>query len=192
MGNPLADPAPNDNNVANWPHTCPHGYAQHLVTVEDGCEINFCVRAGALNSKSLVSIKLPPFRKHPKYKDNITETLAVFGVYGDIWVKNEDGGWDEIESGSENGQALLSKLDIQYQTGNHEPPTRGVVAILSVVSTLVFGVGIAVVVFIGQCVFKKRKKARRGGYVSINDSADGEKEASTMQNPAKPTTAEPI
>ena len=183
MGNPLADSAPSDKNVASWPHACPHGYAQHLVTVEDGCEINFCVHVGALNSKSLASIKLPPFRKHPKYKENVTETLVVFGVYGEIWTKNEEGGWDKIDSGSQTGQALLSQFtDLEPETASgHKSLSSGVVAVISVISTLVFGLGIAAVVFIGQCVVKKRKEARRPrggirGYGSIG-SADGDQES---------------
>ena len=43
-GNPLAASSFNaSESPNNWPHTCPHGYAQHLVAVDEGCEINFCV-----------------------------------------------------------------------------------------------------------------------------------------------------
>ena len=196
IGNPLASPSSNINNTEKWPRSCPHGYAQHLVTVEDGCEINVCVRAGALNSKSLAAIKLPPFRKHPKYKANVTDTLAVFGLYGRLWVKNDEGGWNEIDPGSENGQALISQLSQPEQAStiveHKSPPSSGVVAVISVISTVVLGVVIVAIVFIGQHVYKKRKKGRRNGcenYVTINDSDDGGREPHAMQNAA---TADPI
>ena len=177
VGNPLADSKPNDTNPANWPHNCPHGYAQHLVAVEDSCEINFCVRTGALQSSKLAAPRLPPFRKHPKYKSNVTDVLAVFGVYGEIWVKNDEGGWDEIKAGSEDGQDLLKKLGAQDPSGNNDPQqhghhlNNGGVAAVSVVGTLVLCTVVAVVVFAGRSAYKRRKtKAKhRGGYMNIND-----------------------
>ena len=198
VGNPLADLTPNDKNQANWPHNCPLGYAQHLVSVEDGCEINFCVRAGAFKSNSLIAPKLPPFRKHPKYKFNVTDTLAVFGVYGEIWVKNDEGGWDEIESGSENGQSLLATLDVQDQGAaiteqDNKELSNGIVAVLSVSSTLLLGVIIVIIVFAGRCAFKYRKKTRRDDYISINDSAD-QQGSNPLDHPAldSPNSAQPV
>ncbi len=177
MGNPLAGSKPNDTNIANWPHGCPHGYTQHLVAIQDGCEINFCVSAGSLKSSKLISPILPPFRKHPKYKVNVTDALTVFGVYGNIWVKNSDGGWDEIESGSEDGQSLLSSYSAEFssklsQTNNiHGGLNTGAVASLSVVVTLVLGVIVMVAVFAGRFAYKRRKSkaVKRGSYKRINE-----------------------
>ena len=45
VGNPMAT---NKSEQDKWPHLCPNGFSQHLAAVEDGCEINYCVRAGAL------------------------------------------------------------------------------------------------------------------------------------------------
>lgn len=47
-GNPLAV-----GNVSTnvWPHECPIGYAQHLVSIENGCEINSCVQMEPLALK---------------------------------------------------------------------------------------------------------------------------------------------
>ena len=149
MGNPLATLA-NISNSEDWPHACPHGYAQHLITVEDGCEINFCVRAGALNSKSLAAIKLPPFRKHPSYKENVTDTLVVFGLYGVMWMRNDEGEWQEMDPGVNNGKNLLQKFapnvpDSTEQPSLHQPtnnknmniagavPSSVMVAILTIV-----------------------------------------------------------
>ena len=201
MGNPLADSSPNDENQANWPHTCPHGYAQHLVMVEDGCEINFCVRAGAFRTDKLAAPKLPPFRKHPKYKENVTETLAVFGVNGEIWVKNDDGGWDEVRSGSPDGQALLKRLDPEHQPFPSDTVTHnlssGTVAALSILSTLVLGLLIVIATFMGRRAVKALKQRRadgRNNYMAINDSADGGGTTSPLANPTAgaSATAEPV
>ena len=177
VGNPLADSKPNDHNKANWPHACPHGYAQHLVAVEDGCEINFCVRAGALQSTRLLAPKLPPYRKHPKYKNNITDTLAVFGVYGEVWVKGSDGGWNELQSDSEDGQSLLSRISAEFPSNspqlNNDSGSgldAGAIAIISIVVTVVMGVLVAVVVLTGRWAYKHRSGNRmgRGGYTDIS------------------------
>ena len=194
IGNPLADSTPKDSNSANWPHLCPHGYTQHLVTVEDGCEINFCVRAGSFNANSVTAPKLPPFRKHPKYKTNVTDTLAVFGLYGEVWIKNDEGGWDVVETGSGTGQALLAQLEKHDPTLKIEDPlSSGSVAMISIVSTIVLGVVIVAAIFVGRRVFRSRK--RRGGYETINDSPE---DRDTMENSvtaslnAVEPTAEPI
>ena len=198
MGNPLADTTPNDGSPANWPHNCPHGYAQHLVTVEDGCEINFCVRAGAFKPNKLSAARLPPFRKHPKYKENVTDTLAVFGVNGKVWVKNTEGGWDEMETGSKDGQDLLLSLGVNPSpspgTGNVDESglSGGIVAAFSVLATLVLGLSIVLIVFVGRQAFNKRKQRREetgSGYLAINDSTTDGRD--TVQNPA-PDTPTPV
>ena len=175
VGNPLAESSPALQNQARWPHLCPHGYAQHLVTVEDGCEINFCVRAGAFKPNTLYAPKLPPFRKHPKYKNNVTDTLVMFGVYGQIWVKNDNGDWEKIAIGNEDGQSLLDRLDIT-STGMESGSGGGLpavaVAVLSIVSTVVLGIIIVVAIFVGRKVVKKRKAKKADSYMAINDSAD--------------------
>lgn len=172
VGNPLASPS--GRSQANWPHACPHGYAQHLVSVSEGCEINFCVRAGAFNPHSFYSPRLPPFRKHPKYKYNVSNTLALFGVYGEIWLRNDEGGWDEVESGSANGQALLQKFEIKATTDDKQL-SGSVIAVISVLGTLCLGMLIVVVIFTGRCAVKyHRKRVVHSGYVSLNDPADGE------------------
>ncbi len=146
MGNPLATSKMN-TAPQNWPQICPHGYAQHLVTVLDGCEISFCVLPGTFKKNSLFA---PKFRKHPKYKYNVSDTLAVFGVYGKIWVKNEQGGWDEIESGSESGRDLLATFD------DPKVEMKNVTIGMSVLGTLCLGVIIIIAIFASRCIYKRR------------------------------------
>ena len=179
-GNPLAHSAPGAHNQVHWPHLCPNGYAQHLIAIADGCEINFCIRAGAFKQHSLYSPRLPPFRKPPKFKGNLTDTLVMFGVYGHIWAKNDEGGWDQIDKGSDDGKTLIDRLDLKplslasSPASSSEELAGGAVAAISVVSTVILGVVIVVAVFVGRKVFKRhrRKKANRHSYVAIGDSAN--------------------
>ena len=185
VGNPLADSNPSDDtNPSRWPHACPHGYAQHLVTVDEGCEINFCVQAGAFKSSSLLSVKLPPFRKRPNYRANVTDTLVVFGLYGHIWIKNTDGNWERMDSGSDDGQALLLTLTGNGGGGgdpspstddNNEALSNGVVASLSVIGTVLLGAMIVLTVFLGRVAYKHRKKVQgsqdQNDYLQINENA---------------------
>lgn len=117
----------------------------------------------------------------------------MFGVYGQVWIKNDAGDWDRIKSGSEDGQALLANLDIKPipSTTSREELSSGAVAALSIISTLFLGVIIVVIVFLGRRVFKNRKRMKsHSNYVTINDSADGEG-SNSMNNPT-PNTSEPV
>ena len=96
IGNPLSVPA----NVAkfpkpsDWPHNCPNGYAQHLVAIERGCEINICLENGAFQSKSLLPPLLPPFETKPPYTPYVVEQLTVMGADGSLLVRNTAGQWE--------------------------------------------------------------------------------------------------
>ena len=185
VGNPMATKSTTEQDSPSWPHDCPHGYAQHLVTVDEGCEINFCVIANAFKQQGLRPAKLPPFHKHPKYKANVTDTLVIFGVYGTIWVKNTDGQWviASSDSSSSTGQELLKAVFPEGSSntnggGGDEDKEEGlsnaVVATASVMGTLLLCTLIVVIVFMGRCAFRMRRKIKTHGqqsYMEINDSA---------------------
>lgn len=188
-GNPLAAPPTYINDPAKWPHACPHGYMQHLVTIDEGCEINFCIQMGAFSSKKLLPAKLPPFRKHPQYKMNTTEAMVIFGVYGQVWLKKGNGEWetatyDELAA---DGAGLLEVMARDLGDSTEPAPiddnpssdrgslSNGVVAAVSVVATiLALFVGI-VVVFAGRSYLKKRPRSsvKASSYMQINDGGDG-------------------
>ena len=174
-GNPLS--ASNGTNQNKWPHACPRGYSQHLVTVDEGCEINCCVKAGTYNmSSSLLPVELPPYRKRPQFKPNITNSLVIFGVYGDIWLKQSDGQWGRLNESSEDGYSFLQSIEgVPESTDDGADPNhRGSssslsseeVAVISVLTTVVLCTIIAVVVFAVGCSIKWK---RRNGYITIND-----------------------
>ena len=186
VGNPMATKTTTEGEFASWPHDCPHGYAQHLVTVDEGCEIDFCVIANAFKHRALLPAKLPPFHKHPKYKANVTDTLVVFGVYGTIWEKNTEGQWviTQPEGLSDSGKELLRNFQADAGNGNGgggEPTTQeeslsnAVVATASVMGTLLLCTLIVIVVFMGRCAFRMRRKLkaqRQQSYMEINDAVD--------------------
>ena len=73
---------------SNWPHRCPIGYTQHLASMEQSCEINYCVKAGSLDEKGLPPIKLPPYQKYPRLKPDTYNVMSIVSAKGDMWVKD--------------------------------------------------------------------------------------------------------
>ena len=195
VGNPMATKSTTEDQSPSWPHDCPHGYAQHLVTVDEGCEIDFCVIAHAFKHHGLLPSKLPPFHKHPKYKANVTDTLVVFGVYGTIWEKNTEGQWviAETTGSSTTGQELLKSFATS-DSGNDnggggdvpekaESLSNAVVATASVMGTLLLCTLIVIIVFMGRCAFKMRRRVatKRENYMQINDSSEPAPAADSAQ-----------
>ena len=183
-GNPLAASSFQTSESPNsWPHACPHGYAQHLVTVDEGCEINFCVQMGAFTNKKLLPARLPPFRKHPKHKMNVTEALVVFGIYGKVWVRDADGRWeiDNSDVAVQDGRSLL-----QFMTSGTTANTSntggslssGSVAVISIVATVVFGAMIAAVVFVGRRFWRSKQK-KRDGYETLSGQIQQQRQSET-------------
>ena len=117
-GNPLAIPNQPIRNETLWPHACPTGYAQHLVAVDEGCEINFCIKAGAFNQLKPLPPRLPPYRKHKQKNLNATNTLIVIGNVGDLKYKNVSGEWVSDDSyDTRDGKMLMETLNIIPQPG---------------------------------------------------------------------------
>ena len=189
VGNPLAAKNPPPTNPASWPHDCPVGFSQHLVAVDENCEINFCIKAGAFNEQRAQPPRLPPFRKRKQMNANATDTLVVIGNYGDLWYKDDDGNWVR-ESGDDvqNGKAWITSFvnlepstpDTEnvsvgdtgsYQSGSSSSLSNGEVAGISVATTLGLCTLIAVVFFAGYSLKNKMRKKKGGddAYVSINE-----------------------
>jgi len=75
-----------DPNI--WPHQCPTGYTQHLASMEQSCEINYCVKAGTLGEKGLAPIKLPPYRKYPSTNVDSYSVASIMSSTGELWEKD--------------------------------------------------------------------------------------------------------
>nr|ABP96718.1 macrophage expressed protein [Haliotis diversicolor supertexta] len=102
-GNPLAmSPKPEGNKNSalpslhsffqsskSWPKHCPKGYSQHLAYVDQGCEINYCLKAGSLSEVGLPKIRRPPFQSAPLLLPS-TENQVVFDPLTLTWRKNQE------------------------------------------------------------------------------------------------------
>lgn len=179
-GNPLASKNRSPSNMSLWPHACPYGYSQHLVTVDEGCEINFCIKAGAFNQLIPRPPRLPPFRKRAHLNPNSTETLIVLGNYGEMWYKNQDGVWvladDEINKGEDLASIIYGMIERNSNSSTAKAGSskskasslsKGGVAAVSVVVTIVICTLIVVVMFAGFSLVRKKKNKSDTAYLSI-------------------------
>ena len=175
-GNPLSASAGSDNEHT-WPHECPVGYAQHLVMVENGCEINYCVQLGSFASKSPLPPHLPPFHEQPKYKLNNSDTMVLVGVNGGLWAKDANGIWVNYAEPSTFSFDFWYPLDTTENDTNSAPntkpsngPNSATVAVASVITTLSLGTIIILLVFVSHCVFKRKRDEKRNKYMEIEDT----------------------
>nr|XP_006634145.1 PREDICTED: macrophage-expressed gene 1 protein-like [Lepisosteus oculatus] len=85
------------NPLANGQQKCPPGFAQHSVSVSDGCQVMYCVRAGVFNDAELPPARLPPFTRPPLFgNDTVLGDRSAgrlswrMGTQGDVqWVMVE-------------------------------------------------------------------------------------------------------
>lgn len=166
-GNPLAASSSVQQTPSEWPHDCPRGYAQHLADIAEGCEINICVKAGVFSPYSLLPATLPPFRRHPGYKKNVTEGLVLFGIYGEVWIKEKDGQWKVSNNDSLKEVAISNSFETSVTSvttrneHDNEKFSKEAVAVISIVTTVALGATIALTVFTGHSVRKCYLKRRR-------------------------------
>ena len=89
VGNYLATPpAKQSASPSGWLRGCPKGYSQHLATVEDSCEINYCVKADAFSDQGLPPAMRPPFSHAPKIFKYSVPMLLINNDTGTIWFKD--------------------------------------------------------------------------------------------------------
>ena len=119
VGNPLAIPSSSNkkmfNSTAHWPHSCPSGYSQHLVDIDNGCEIHVCLENGAFTPKHLLPPNLPPFHRRPPYVPHWTDRLAVVGADNHLLIRNTDGQWKAHSIDSDETKAFI---ETAMQTNN--------------------------------------------------------------------------
>jgi hypothetical protein len=189
-GNPLAATNPSMDNKASWPHACPVGFSQHLVAVDENCEINFCIKAGSFNQLQTLPPRLPPFRKLKQMSPNMTDTLVVIGSYGEIWYKSENGDWVKEFGDTQNGKTWVTGLiplqpaaDVSLDdngtlflgsspSSSSGSLSNGTVAGISISATLALCTIIAFLVFTSYSIKKKRDRIRKDGeetYLHINE-----------------------
>ena len=189
-GNPLAITNPSLDDPSSWPHDCPTGFSQHMVAVEENCEINFCVKTGSFNQLRSMPPNLPPYRKLQQ-NPNATDTLVVIGTDGEIWYRNQDGQWVKDYGDSQNGEFWVendlnlgpianSSAENDTNTQSLNSPrssssassnlSHGGVAGISVAVTTVFFGSVIALVFAGYSIRRRRDRNNRE-QVHINESA---------------------
>ena len=185
-GNPLAVTNKTGVTEASWPHACPYGYSQHLVAVDEACEINFCIKAGVFNKFTPLPPRLPPFRrKHKRVNPNTTDTMVVMGVSGKIWYRDDNGDWVRGDNSNlQSGQMLMALM----QGGSAPEPTvsstgrsstslsNGNAIAISVVVTVALCTLIVVLIFAGLVVKKKKSSTRKKkedtcAYYNVSDDS---------------------
>jgi len=147
-----------------WPHRCPTGYSQHLASMEQSCEINYCVKAGTLDGNGLPPIKLPPYRKYPSLNEHTYNVLSIISGKGNTWIQdNVTKQWikqpqSHIDAIIANvTQISASSLPITSNEHNDDDDDTMTTAALIVSSTALLGLIIVIVIY-GLCKYKGHKK----------------------------------
>ena len=72
----------------NWPHRCPKGYSQHLASIEQSCDISYCVKSGSLGEKGLPPVQRLPFRRQPQPNANSSDVcVCVLALYSECSIR---------------------------------------------------------------------------------------------------------
>lgn len=136
----------------SWPRECPRGFSQHLAVVDNGCEINYCIKTGALTSQGLPKVKRPPFMPLPHNIYQIVDPAYVFNDDGTVWTSVEKAG--ELGSTEFPETTTTSNAD-QRSPGKSRSLSITSIALIAVVATL----ATVLVIVIGWAIYKKRKGA---------------------------------
>ena len=168
IGNPLA--ARNFSRRDTWPHKCPTGYTQHLVNVEQTCEINYCVKAGTLIiEKGLPAIKLPPYRNYPTHNLNTSSVRYIVSDIGQLWEKhNETNEWKMVES--EEFDPDMASDDTQNTQNSQNDSNSLATAALIVSFTALLGLLIAGLVCAVAYKCKGRKTKHHENYMNLEEN----------------------
>ncbi|KAK3594371.1 hypothetical protein CHS0354_032880 [Potamilus streckersoni] len=145
------------SGAASWPHECPKGYSQHLAVVDNGCEINYCVKIGALSGMGLPKIQRPPFIPSPQ---EVTRNEPVMlSADGTTWKRMNISSWTEMMDKDSNNQGIFKD---GVSKGEHElkgDMNNATVVIVSVSATL-FCVFVATAVIVKCRKVRYRRRAR--------------------------------
>ena len=151
QGNPLAN--------ENFNRSCPNGFSNHLATIDNGCEIEYCIRLGLLSDLKFPTVNLPPFFETPA--ENIEEPANYIISYDfKTWLqlvdlKTEDkspdeSSWTTLNSASGEMTEILKKFSQNpvVKSNDDAGMSNGAIVGLSVCLTtavcLIVGIGISI------------------------------------------------
>ena len=184
-----------DIDPSTWPHRCPTGYTQHLASLEQSCEINYCVKAGSLDEKGLPPVKLPPYRKYPSLNPNTYNVMSIVSARGNLWEKdNKTNEWRMVTVESNGLTPAAMDLQPAYydltnatsqeintsgaHNSNHDGSSSTTAALI-ISTTALLGLLVAGLVFL-LYKYKERRASNRKGYNNI------EKTDATSSNELEP------
>jgi len=138
------------------PKRCPPGYSQHLVTVDNQCEISYCIKAGAFEDQKLKPVKRMPFSPRPGTNPNTTEAILIVGVNGQVWYKNlTTGDWEMADYNTVQSDGSDSDEPHSKKDTHSNGLSNGATAAISVSATTFICILIAAAFF----ALKKRKES---------------------------------
>lgn len=147
-----------EQGSASWPRECPPGFSQHLAVVDNGCEINYCIKTGSLSPKGLPKVKRPPFMPLPHDTYGLDEQAFVFNDEGTVWTSMTDA-LKTFPKDAANGGGHSEKHTVT--PSKPASLSAGTAAVIGVVATL------AVVLMVTVAVVAYRR--RRSGLYRETD-----------------------
>ena len=151
QGNPLAN--------ENFNKSCPKGFSNHLATIDNGCEIEYCIQLGLLSDLKFPTVHLPPFFETPA--ENIEEPANYIISYDfktwlqlvDLKTKDkspDESSWTTLNSASGEMTVILKKFSQNSVVKSNDDAgmSNGAIVGLSVCLTtavcLIVGIGISI------------------------------------------------
>ncbi|XP_061178755.1 macrophage-expressed gene 1 protein-like [Saccostrea echinata] len=163
-GNPLVD--------GKYAKSCPKGFSNHLATIDNNCEIQYCVRTGQMSELKFPTVQIPPFFDVPA--ESLEEPANyIISHDSESWIqlidpemkgdKPDESSWTTLSSAPKEMAALMKKF-----TGNHvvqvnsdSGMSKGAIAGLSV------GLTTAVCVVVGIVIAVRRNRKQKKIYESF-------------------------
>ena len=168
-GNPLA--RRNGSSIFTPdPKGCPEGFTQHLALADASCDINYCLRVGALSGVHLSLVKDPPFMDRPKDIFNGTQSY-LFTSDGSVMVKNSTSGvgadeWSVYKPGSagyssivENANEVVTMESDDFTSENTEGLSEGAIGAI----VLAVFVAVSLLANVGLVVYLVRHRKKKPG-----------------------------
>lgn len=114
----------------HWPKGCPSGYSQHIATVENSCEIDYCVVADAFSNHGLPPLRQPPYMDIPAegFEDSLSYSISDDGLTWEIMEPSDSDGPSARGSNPDDPDSNSSSKD--------EGLSKGAVAGISIVATV--------------------------------------------------------
>ncbi|XP_076155509.1 macrophage-expressed gene 1 protein-like [Alosa pseudoharengus] len=146
------------NPLAWSKERCPPQFSQHLATIDDGCQILYCVKSGAFTDGQLKPINLPPFTK-PELIRKLNNNTLVMVTEGDhVWLQSgNSNSWKRAKSGE------VDKYVRQLHTSEGGQIAAGFLVTFSII----LAIGVAYVV---KRKFGSWSLSRREGYETLPDT----------------------